>query len=461
LELKKRKPAYNPNDVDESGEKRILAQYDEEIDGEKNTHFTLDSMGSTTTFAAMNASNSRQGSKGVIVSLDILNDQRQPISDYVDASEIKIKKPKKKKKSSTRKKSAEEDDIAVAEDVTAMDVDLNSHTEASNSKKRSIDEANFVDDDDLQARLAQQRREALKKKKRIRPEDLAKQLREEEESAMDGVVEGTEENGLVLNETTEFVGHLQPEVEEGTDSKKGEQKATSEERQIPDEDNDVEMEQSYAAVADKVTTPTEDKPEPPLTAEISATGLDEEGTITRGLGSTLAMLRQRKVLENDDHGDLNVDFRQHEHFLAERRSRQLEAEKRAKLQRERDRQSGTLNNMSSREREDYARQNNTMREQMESQAMIDLFNKEYKPNLDIKYVDEFGRRMGQKEAFKHLSHQFHGKGSGKQKHEKRLRKIEEEKKREAMSTLDSSVHVQSTAMSNKAKKNQTPGVRLQ
>jgi len=34
--------------------------------------------------------------------------------------------------------------------------------------------------------------------------------------------------------------------------------------------------------------------------------------------------------------------------------------------------------------------------------------------------------MNQKEAFRQLSHRFHGKGSGKKKTEKRQKKVEEE-----------------------------------
>ncbi len=184
--------------------------------------------------------------------------------------------------------------------------------------------------------------------------------------------------------------------------------------------------------------------------------------MSQGLGSTLAMLRQRKVLADDDHGTLNVGLRHHESFLAAKRSRAVEAERRAKTQRERDRASGgALSNMSTREREDYARQSNTQREQHESQAMIDLFNKEYRPNVDIKYVDEYGRRLGPKEAFKDISHQFHGKWSGKHKQEKRLKKIAAEQEREKRSILDSSAHAPSAGGSGKGKKNQTPGVRLQ
>jgi U4/U6.U5 tri-snRNP-associated protein 1 len=449
LELKKRKPVYNPNDVDESGEKKLLAQYDEAIDGEEKHHFTLDNMGSTAAFEAKVAEQAHSGTKGVLVSLDFMHDERQPISDYVDASEIKIKKPKKKK-SSTRKRAAADDDADAGNDVAAMEVDSPAEPP---SKKRSFDEANFVDDDDLQARLAQQRREALKKKKRLRPEDVAKQLREEEEAAMDGVESG-DDGGLVFNETTEFVGHLQPEAEEEErERKKLERKPESEERQDPD-DSDVEME-SYAALEE-----TSDAPAEPSAVDVSATGIEEEATMSQGLGSTLAMLRQRKVLADDDHGGLNVGLRQHESFLAAKRSRAVDAEQRAKTQRERDRASGgALSNMTTREREDYARQSNTQREQHESQAMIDLFNKEYKPNVDIKYVDEYGRRLGPKEAFKDISHQFHGKWSGKHKQEKRLKKIAAEQEREKRSILDSSAHAPTAG--GKAKKNQTPGVRLQ
>ena len=93
--------------------------------------------------------------------------------------------------------------------------------------------------------------------------------------------------------------------------------------------------------------------------------------------------------------------------------------------------------------------------------MTEIFAREYKPDVQLKYVDEFGRSMNQKEAFKHLSHQFHGKGSGKQKTEKHLKKIEDDKKREAQSALDSS---QATGMNNAMgttqKKNRQAGVRL-
>lgn len=71
LELKKKKPVYNPNDIDETGEKSILAHYDEEIEGKKSKRFTLDGKGSITEDAATLGSVARAKPKAI--SLDILS----------------------------------------------------------------------------------------------------------------------------------------------------------------------------------------------------------------------------------------------------------------------------------------------------------------------------------------------------------------------------------------------------
>merc|ERR1712150_469118 len=56
----------------------------------------------------------------------------------------------------------------------------------------------------------------------------------------------------------------------------------------------------------------------------------------------------------------------------------------------------------------------------------------YKPTVNLEYIDDNGRAMSSKEAFRFLSHKFHGKGSGKLKTEKRYRKVEVDK----MSSVD-------------------------
>jgi len=62
--------------------------------------------------------------------------------------------------------------------------------------------------------------------------------------------------------------------------------------------------------------------------------------------------------------------------------------------------------------------------------------KNYKPDFKIEYVDPHGRPLSQKEAFRVLSHKFHGKGSGKAKTAKRANKLKEEEKLQMMSSID-------------------------
>lgn len=50
----------------------------------------------------------------------------------------------------------------------------------------------------------------------------------------------------------------------------------------------------------------------------------------------------------------------------------------------------------------------------------------YKPNVKLDYIDDEGRILNAKEAFRYLSHKFHGKGPGKNKVEKRMKKNEQE-----------------------------------
>lgn len=481
LELKKKKPVYNPNDDIESDEKGILAHYDEEIDGKKKgKRFTLDGQGSTTESRDVAMQGSTMKARAKPISLDILSKplsraiylvypltsdvEDEPKSDYLDISEIKIKKLKKKKSKSTRQKAVDEDDIfpvtqpaILPTDDGPMDVDL----PTAAVKKRTFDDASFVDDDDLQASLAAQRREALKKRKRVRPEDIARQLREEtsqpEEDAREDV------NGLVIDETSEFVANLQKPVaeERRAGARPRPTDAVTAMDEDSDEDGDINMKQSYADVEDEEELKARLQRVIAVSDDLATTGIEEESTIATGIGSTLKLLKDRGILKTAESGDLNAIFRDKQLFLAEKQRREAAAELKARTQREKDRATGRLDRMSAREKEEYARQQNNYRDQQESRQLAEHFNKEYRPNVELKYVDDHGRLMNRKEAFKHLSHQFHGKGSGKQKTEKYLKKIEDEKKRESMSSLDASQNTgMSSAMGQQLKKQRQAGVRL-
>ena len=479
-ELKKRKPAYDPNDAAES-RGSILAQYDEEIDGKQRKRFTLNGAGgSDRPNVTRGEDKSAAGPLRAHISLDILDDRR-PVSDYQDASEIKIKKPKKKKEKSKRRKNDDDDMFAPSEALNASKMDIPEDNLAINDKdnppkKRKLEESSIMDDDDLQANLAAQRRAALKKQKKTRPEDLARQLREEaanspeptkEEPAEEEPIQEEKDEGMLVDETSDFVTNLQKEealkpVRPRAETQRKEQEEHYRSPSAPgdDDDADVDMDDAYASATFDNQEPKDE--DDAKEAGMTETGLQDEATLSTGIGSTLNLLTQRGLLKTAASGDFNSQYRERQRFLHQKQQRETEAQRKARLQREADRASGRFANMNRSERDMHAQRENAQRDQQDSRQMAEIFNREYKPNVDLKYVDEFGRHMDQKEAFKHMSHQFHGKGSGKQKTEKRLKKIEDEKKRMAQSSLDSS---QSTgmgrAMGSQAKKNRQAGVRLQ
>ncbi|KAJ5164530.1 uncharacterized protein N7500_006360 [Penicillium coprophilum] len=473
LELKKKKPVYDPTAENQG----ILSQYDDEIEGKKRKRFTLDAKGSTEEREAKRQEVSNQLRKNII-SLDF--EPEVPSSDYMDISEVKIKKPKKKKAKATKQRTLMDDDeITPAADSidtqgsSAMDIDSNGGVSVPARRKPVNEDVSFVDDDDLQASLALQRRAAFKKRKKISPEELAKQLREEETQTpmeIENSDNEGEEPGLVIDETSEFVSNLHKptllaqdekhirsvtkEPESPSAEPEGEREGEGVEIDM-DRYGDVEDEEELAA---RIKRDQESAAEPP---QLTGTGLEEESSLDQGLAATLSMLKSRGLVKDNDGSSKNALMRDRQRFLAEKMNRESETERRARQQRERDRTSGKLERMSAREREEHARWENKQRDQQEARHMAEVFNREYKPDVQLRYVDEFGRNMNQKEAFKQLSHQFHGKGSGKMKTEKRLKKIEDEKKLESMSTLDGSQNTgMNTVMDTAARKNRQAGVRM-
>ncbi|SMR44903.1 unnamed protein product [Zymoseptoria tritici ST99CH_1A5] len=454
LRLKKKRPDYDPTEQGE--QQNVLSKYDEEIDGKQHKRFTLDGQGTAT--EAVQKRKAEQGAvkgKGVQISLDMLKDDA-PTSDYVDPSTIKVKKPKKaKKEKKSRQKAADEDDIIIpapaAVNVDSMDVDGG----ATTSKKRAFE---FDDDDDLQAKLAESRRQALKKRKKTDAAEVARQMREEMP-----VDEPEEEGGMIIDETTEFVANLKkPEDEEERrprTSRTPQARGNTAGAKDEDEDGDVDMAQeSYGALGDMDESAAKAEP-----SRMTATGLDdEESMVGQGIGASLAMLRKRGLIENSAAADLAEKERRRENFLTEKQHLIDDYDRKAREMREADRRSGRYDKMSNKDRDDMARRQNEQREQYIARLLADKFNKEYRPDVQLRYNDEYGRSMNQKEAFKHLSHAFHGKGSGKQKTEKRLKKIEDEKKEEARGLLSvGDERGMANVQGREGKRQKQAGVRLQ
>ncbi|CAN6240926.1 unnamed protein product [Urochloa humidicola] len=76
-------------------------------------------------------------------------------------------------------------------------------------------------------------------------------------------------------------------------------------------------------------------------------------------------------------------------------------------------------------------------------------------DIRIERMDEFGRVMTPKEAFRDLSHKFHGKGPGKMKQEKRQKKYQDEMKTKRMKSSDTPL-MAAEKMREAQARNQTP-----
>lgn len=454
------------------GEKQgILPQYDEEMAEKQKKRFVLKDINGDASKKTSNekvAAEVERASKAPFelgtapYSRDLPSSladtiflEPEAISDYVEHYNTKIRKVKKEKRS-LRIRAVGGHLISSSPSAlkipSIMEID---NSTAPMKQKHFLEEPSLIDDEDLQASLSLQRRSALKKRKTIRPTEFALRVYEENCENSGGsllqVVDSDDQAaGLVIDETSEFVASLrmpnlgvrwQARIATAQETKEG----------SLDVSNDIDVDMAAHEYPANV-------PAAANAYDISSTGLDAEATISRGVGATLAMLNQRGLIERDKQAEAKINLlRDREIFRAQKRMRELEAEAKAKEARAKDRQSGKFDRMSAREREEHARWENKQRDLQEARELQQRF-KQYKPDVNLTYKDEFGRDMNQKEAFKYLSHQFHGKGSGKTKTEKRLKKIEDEKKREAASSLNSTAT--DIAVQSAAKKTKQAGVRL-
>ncbi|KIK93479.1 hypothetical protein PAXRUDRAFT_828941 [Paxillus rubicundulus Ve08.2h10] len=451
-ELKIKRRDYTGYDDEEfqdgkQGVKRsLLSKYDEVLEGPRETGFRL---GSSVISTTLEPTQSEEGSVTVnraLLSIDYAKNLET--HDYLREGDVGFKKPRTKKKRSSRRVPLD-NEMAAGDEENEMQVDEKPVV----PRPRELD-ANFVDDDELQAALARQRRTKIHKTKKLSPEEIARKIAEErlrEQSAhadeiikVEDVDENGGESGLTFDDTSEFVRAISynpasvkiEQVESSIappptktrspsrDASMAGDEALGEieagEVVMKEEDDEEILEAIEQAIRD---TEADER----IAAENGGleVGTSTEPTFGSGMSGTLALLRQQGLLAQptDDQQERERVQRQRDLWLADHRhlhaQRELE-----KLQAR-----GGNKDQATREYE------NRVREQQEARANLEMY-KNYKPDITIVYYDEFGRSLTPKEAWKALSHKFHGKGSGKMKTEKRLKKIAEEKKKEAMASGD-------------------------
>ncbi|KAI0749304.1 SART-1 family-domain-containing protein [Daedaleopsis nitida] len=452
-DLKVKRRDYTGYDDDEfapgvAGMKRaVLSKYDEFLEGPKETEFRLGSSTLTSREQKEEADRLSIVNKSLI-SIDYAKNIES--ADYLQPGDVGFKKPKTKKKRPSRRVKDEESDIPPVND-DQMQVDEKPIV----PRPRNLD-ANFVDDDELQAALARSRRAKLRKPKKLSPEEIAKQIAEQRakpETTDVIMVEDDDEDGdgggLTIDDTSEFVRAI---VYDPTAVKKEPVEASAKRDQSTEPPRQVSApppHQESAGVdhemgeieAGEVVVKEEEDEEAMLNAienaikqteTIEASGQAEvlvgtsvEQSFGQGMAATLNILRQQGILANPtaDVAERERVQLQRDLWLADHR-RML-----AHRELERTKMRGGNKDQATREYE------NRLREQQEARQNLEGF-KNYKPDVNIQYHDEFGRELTPKEAWKALSHKFHGKGSGKAKTEKRLKKIAEERKKEAMASGD-------------------------
>ncbi|PHH78909.1 hypothetical protein CDD80_6027 [Ophiocordyceps camponoti-rufipedis] len=492
LKLKKQRPGYNPlDDENEDGKRGILSQYDDEILGKQSKQFTLDANGTldggtdiltqpppdTKKKWMMGLDDIVGKFKGLLPDLwnraDAGKGEGPTSSDYLAPPQVKFRKRAKNKHA--RKIEKKEEDYLLPADWKLDTSPIVVGGETFTIKKRKVDADALLDDDDeLQKSLAAQRKVALQKRQKVQKTDIGELCRQvraraNEPEPLDESMQG----GLVIGQVSEFIASLRKHDEEDKPRSKRRRNTTtsgihteatptaaslSEDKPMVDVD-----EQTNDTIPIQATQDNNNNNDNNNKTNDGDDGdiLDNEKTVGGSISATLALLRERGLIEESRGDATHRSQRSRQDFLLRKRQLEDELDEKARQQRERDRASGKLDRMSRADREDYARQQNAWRDQQHSRRMADLISSTYRPTVELKYTDEHGRTLDQKEAFKHLSHQFHGKGSGKGKTEKKLKQVEEEKRREAQSLFDASQGSgMSAATSQQIKKRKEAGVRL-
>ncbi|KIK41913.1 hypothetical protein CY34DRAFT_760290 [Suillus luteus UH-Slu-Lm8-n1] len=439
-ELKIKRRDYTGYDDDEFGDgkagmkRSILAKYDEDIEGPRESDFRLGNSLTSTTTSGVQAKQELASVNKSLLSIDYAKNLET--RDYLQEGDIGFKKPKTKKKRSSRR-------VPIDGDENTMEVDEKPIV----PRPRELD-ANFVDDDELQAALARSRRAKLHKHKKLSPEEIARKVAEERNREKSGQADDTlqiddaddgDANGLTFDDTSEFVRAISyNETAVKTEPAEGSVEPTPAKQTSPPprdlsmaagdealdevEAGEVVKEEEYEDMMEVIAEVEEKTAAVNDDVEVGTSG---EKTFGSGMAATLSLLRQQGVIalpSADQTARENVQLHR-DRFLAEYRHRQT--------QRETDRLQSRSGNKDQATRE----YENRLREQQEARAQLELF-KDYKPDVEIVYYDEYGRVLTPKESWKALSHKFHGKGSGKMKTEKRLKKIAEEKKQAAMASGD-------------------------
>ncbi|KAM9856492.1 U4/U6.U5 tri-snRNP-associated protein 1 [Aulostomus maculatus] len=477
VELKKKKPDYKPYEEEESVDdmvvfksRSVLAKYDEEIEGEKKKSFRLNTGG----FADGERERELQAMK------DALRSQAQSLempslsiaSEYYTPQEMvgfkktkrRVKKIRKKEKlavaeelllddtrssdfgSRTRGRGRQELDDNVEEekeeeqenklpqeipllsdDIRMAEMDISDEEEFIPPEPTVIEEDEA--EQELQKQLEKQRK--LKQKQLLKDsgEKVAEQVQRLGRDNHDNDAE--RRNNIIFNATSEFCRTLGDIPTYGLSGNREDQEDIMDFEQEEEKDGAGDSDSDMDENVGWSTVNLDEEQKQPNFSTASATILDEEPIVNSGLAAALLLCKNKGLLDT-----------------------QMQKVARVKAPK------GALPNDNYCIEDKMGFDDKYSRREEYRGFTQDFKEKDgYKPDVKIEYVDESGRKLTPKEAFRQLSHRFHGKGSGKMKTERRMKKLEEEALLKKMSSSDTPLGTVAL-LQEKQKSQKTPYIVL-
>lgn len=486
VELKKKKPDYKPYDEEESVDdmamfkpKNVLAKYDEEIDGEKKKSFRLNAVGCAEGERERELQAIRDALRSGAQSLQM------PVlavaSEYYTEQEMvgfkktkrRVKKIRKKEKAvpaedlidDTRntdfgsrsrgrgcrqiKEEGEGPEEGVepsedsgssrlavdvpkqSDDVRVADMDMSDEEDAGPWERVVLEE------DEAEQELQKQ----LDKHRKLKHKQHQQQIRDSAEKVAErlrGVGGGSMEdddpdhrNNIVFNATSEFCRTLGDIPTYGLSGNREDQEDIMDFEQEDEREGGGGSESETDENAGWSTVNLDEEQKQADFGTASTTILDEEPIVNSGLAAALLLCKNKGLLDTQMQKVARVKAPKvvihDDNYCIEDKM--------------------MIDDKYSR-REEYRGFTQDFKEK-----------DSYKPDVKIEYVDESGRRLTPKEAFRQLSHRFHGKGSGKMKTEKRMKKLEEEALLKKMSSSDTPLGTVAL-LQEKQKSQKTPYIVL-
>lgn len=475
IDRRRQKPGYNAyedefTEMESMIEKKVLAKYDEEIQGEKRSSFTLGTDAQMIEEAKKESIRNKLQQYAVGKRLENLSFTLQPASEYYTDQEIayKFKKPKKKVRKIRKIKPLKADDLLynmvtpppvkqeprsngeTAENRVIKSTSSFSATKVEVKEKPDYDcnlmdiddlppaipldtdsvKIEVNDEDDLDLQLALHRARKLQQSRTLpisNNEEQTDEMDVEDLSTSDIATGGS----IVLNATAEFCRTLGDIPTYGQAGNREEDV-----QELLDFEKEVKVEKGRKEDIDSLTSgwnevAMDSTPIDITTSEVPI--LDAEPDISCGVAGALRMAISKGYIQTETEKRPSAVSRtahlQAQNYSIEDKAHSLEDDKHAR----RERYSGPTSDFKEKDG--------------------------YKPNVKLEYIDDDGHILSAKEAFRYLSHKFHGKGPGKNKIEKRMKKSEQEALMKQMSSTDTPLSTLKM-LQEKQKRTQTPYVVL-